>query len=56
MTRHDAKGKGRITPEAGNSLRPDPKTGLWSRTDTNSGRFADLKQQSGSFKLIPREN
>jgi len=33
----------------------NPRTGLWTKRDTNTGQFIDTKTSSGKFKGIRRE-
>lgn len=34
----------------------NPKTGLWTKRDTETGRFMDVKTSGGKFKGVRREN
>lgn len=33
----------------------NPKTGLWTKRDTSSGRFIDVKTSGGKFKGVSKE-
>jgi hypothetical protein len=49
-------GRARIVPDPSRSQKRDPKTGLWTRRDTSSGRFVDAKKRGGSLKSVRRES
>ena len=34
----------------------NPKTGLWTKRDTQTGQFMDVKTSGGKFKSIRKEN
>lgn len=38
------------------SQTQNPKTGLWTKRDTETGRFMDVKTTGGKFKGVRREN
>lgn len=40
----------------GRSQVKNPKTGLWVKRDTSTGRFVQTKKSGGSFKGVRREN
>lgn len=40
----------------GRSQVKNPKTGLWAKRDTKTGRFVQTKKSGGSFKGVRREN
>ncbi len=45
----------RIGAQRERSQTQNPKTGLWTKRDTDSGRFTDTKTSSGRFKGVRRE-
>lgn len=49
MAKNGARGNGRIGAVRGRSQARNAKTGLWSKRDTSSGRFMDVKQSGGAF-------
>ncbi len=52
-----AAGRGRRTGAVrGRSQVKNPKTGLWVKRDTSTGRFVQAKKSGGSFKGVRREN
>ena len=55
MAKNGAKGKGRVGAVKGRSQTRNPRTGMWTKRDTKSGRFLDVKQSGGSFKGVRRE-
>lgn len=55
MAKNGAKGSRRIGVVKGRSQSRNPKTGLWTKRDTSTGRFADVKQSGGAFKGVRRE-
>ena len=55
MAKNGAKGNGRIGAVRDRSRARNPKTGLWTKRDTSSGRFIDIKQAGGAFKGVRRE-
>jgi hypothetical protein len=55
MAKNGARGSGRIGVVRGRSQTRNPKTGLWTKRDTSSGRFMDVKQSGGGFKGVRRE-
>ncbi len=34
----------------------NPKTGLWTKRDAETGRFMDVKTTGGKFKGVTKEN
>lgn len=55
MAKNGAKGGGRIGAVKGRSQTKNPATGLWTKRDTQSGRFVQAKKSGGSFKGVRRE-
>ena len=56
MAKNGRKGAGRVGAVKNRSQSRNPKTGLWSKRDTSSGRFVQTKKSGGSFKSVRREN
>ena len=55
MAKNGTRGSGRIGSVRSRSQGRNPKTGLWTKRDTSSGRFMDVKQSGGAFKGVRRE-
>lgn len=55
MAKNGAKGGGRIGAVSGRSQIQNPKTGLWTKRDSASGRFLATKKTGGPFKGVRRE-
>ena len=55
MAKNGPKGGGRIGAVRGRSQSKNPKTGLYTKRDTTSGRFRDVKTSGGAFKGVERE-
>jgi hypothetical protein len=55
MAKDGAKGGGRAGKVSGRSQVRNPKTGLWTKRDTSTGRFTQVKKSGGSFKAVRRE-
>ena len=55
MAKNGSQGKGRIGAVRNRSEARNPKTGLWTKRDTASGRFMDVKQSGDTFKGVRRE-
>lgn len=55
MPKNGAKAKGRVAAVAHRSQTRNPKTGLWTKRDTVSGRFMDIKRAGSAFKGVRRE-
>lgn len=56
MAKNGAKGTGRAGAVTGRSQVQNPKSGLWVKRDTSSGRFVSAKRTGGSFKGVRRES
>ena len=56
MAKNGRKGGGRVGSVKGRSQTRNPKTGLWTKRDTSSGKFTKVKKTGGSFKGVRREN
>jgi hypothetical protein len=55
MAKNGARGSGRVGAIKGRSQTRNPDTGLWTKRDTKSGRFVDVKRSGGSFKGVRKE-
>lgn len=55
MARNAARKGGRVGAVKGRSQARNRKTGLWTKRDTATGRFLDVKQAGGAFKGVRRE-
>lgn len=56
MAKNGPPGKGRIGAVKGRSQARNPKTGLWAKRDTSTGRFMGVKKAGGDFKGVKREH
>lgn len=53
-----ARNTGRGTRQGavkGRSQSQNPKTGLWVKRDTDTGRFTETKKTGGAFKGVRKE-
>jgi hypothetical protein len=55
MATNGSKGDGRLGAVRGRSQAKNTKTGLWTKRDTSTGRFMNVKKSGGTFKGIKRE-
>lgn len=55
MAKNGARGNGRVGSVRSRAQTRNPKTGLWTKRDTQSGRFMDVKRDGGAFKGVRRE-
>lgn len=55
MAKNGAKGGGRKGAVSKRSQTQNPRTGLWTKRDTTSGRFTATKKTGGPFKGVRRE-
>jgi len=55
MAKNGAKGGGRSGMVRGRSQSANPKTGLYTKRDTTSGRFLDVRTSGGPFKGVKKE-
>lgn len=55
MAKNGAKGGGRVGAVRGRSQSQNPKTGLWTKRNTQTGRFVDAKKSGGTFKGVRKE-
>lgn len=56
MAKNTSTSKGRLGAVTGRTQTRNPSTGLWTKRDTVTGRFMDVKKSGGSFKGVRREN
>ncbi len=54
MAKHTGKGyrKGAV---AGRSQHQNPRTSLWTKRDTDTGKFTSVKRTGGTFKGVRKE-
>lgn len=45
----------RVGAVKGRTQTQNPKTGLWTKRDTTTGRFLGVKETKGAFKSVRRE-
>ncbi len=55
MAKNGARGGGRTGAVKGRSQSQNPRTGLWTKRNTSTGRFSETKKSGGSFKGVRRE-
>lgn len=55
MAKNGALGGGRTGAVRGRSQTQNPRTGLWTKRDTYTGRFTEVKKSGGSFKGVRKE-
>lgn len=55
MAKNGARGGGRVGAVKDRSQVQNPRTGMWTKRDTTSGRFVDAKRSGGTFKGVRRE-
>ncbi|ASZ00492.1 TPA: hypothetical protein ACUJK1_001633 [Streptococcus agalactiae] len=55
MAKNGPKGGGRIGAVKGRSQSHNPKTGLYTKRDTSTGKFMDTKTTGGKFKGVRTE-
>jgi hypothetical protein len=56
MAKNPPKGPGRRGAVKGRSQVKNPKTGLYTKRDTSTGRFMDAKKDGTPFKGVRRED
>jgi hypothetical protein len=56
MAKNGPKGGGRHGQVTRRSQTFNPSTGLWTKRDTETGRFMDTKADGTPFKGVRREN
>lgn len=56
MATNGAKGGGRHGAVKDRSQFENPKTGLWTKRDTESGKILDVKTTGGKFKGVRNED
>lgn len=55
MAKNTGKG-GRSGAVSGRSQAQNPRTGLWTKRNTASGQFVEVKRSGEPFKGVRREN
>lgn len=55
MAKNGARRTGRMGAVKGRSQVQNPRTGLWTKRDSSTGRFMQAKKSGGSFKGVRRE-
>lgn len=55
MAKNGKPGKGRIGQVKGRSQVKNPKTGLWIKRDSGTGKFIDVKSDRLPFKGVRKE-
>ncbi|CYU91132.1 hypothetical protein HO639_01890 [Streptococcus suis] len=55
MAKNGAKGGGRHGAVKGRSQSYNPKTGLYTKRNTSTGKFMDVKTTGGKFKGVTSE-
>jgi hypothetical protein len=55
MARNGQRGNGRVGAVRDRSQTRNPQTGLWTKRDTSTGRFLDVKKSGGTFRGVRRE-
>lgn len=55
MAKNGRKGAGRIGAVRGRSQSKNPKSSLWTKRDTSTGRFTEVKKSGGAFKSVRKE-
>jgi hypothetical protein len=55
MAKNPPKGPGRVGAVRGRSQVKNPVTGTWTKRDTSTGRFMDVKSDAKPFKGVRKE-
>lgn len=55
MAKNGARGGGRVGAVKGRSQVQNPRTGMWTKRDTATGRFVEAKRSGGTFKGVRQE-
>lgn len=56
MATRGRRGRGRTGAVRRRSQVRNPKTALWTKRDSSTGRFVQTKKSGGSFKSVRRES
>jgi hypothetical protein len=56
MAKNGKPGNGRVGQVTGRSQVRNPVTGTWTKRDTATGRFMDVKQDPKPFKGVRKEH
>lgn len=55
MAKNGARGSGRVGAVKGRAQTKNPRTGMWTKRDTSTGRFTSVKKSGGAYKGVRRE-
>ena len=55
MATNGARKSGRVGAVRGRSQVQNPRTGLWTKRSSSSGRFSQVKESPGPFKGVRKE-
>lgn len=55
MARTSGRGKSRVGAVKKRSQVINPKTGLWTKRDTTTGKFIAIKESPGPYKGVRKE-
>lgn len=56
MAQNGTYGGGRVGDVRDTARERDPRTGLWTTRDTQSGRFGGAKRDGGTLNSVRRED
>lgn len=56
MAQNGTYGGGRVGDVRGSARERDPRTGLWTKRDTQTGRFDRAKRSGGTLNSVRRED
>ncbi|WP_282804080.1 hypothetical protein [Secundilactobacillus kimchicus] len=56
MAKNGGPGKGRHGSVKGRTQSYNPRTGMWTKSNTATGRFMDTKTSGGPFKGVTRKH
>lgn len=55
MAKNGANGGSRIGAVTGRTQQKNPRTGLWTKRDTSTGKFMSVKRTTGPYKGVRKE-
>ncbi len=55
VAKNGARGGGRVGAVRGRSQVQNRATGLWTKRDSSTGRFSQVKESPGPFKGVRKE-
>lgn len=55
VAKNGARGGGRVGAVKGRSQTKNPRTGLWTKRDTSTGRLVSAKKSGGQYKGVRKE-